>query len=95
MTRHHSTPRTDGNQAEVVAALQAYGASVQSLAGVGKGCPDLLVGFRGVTYLLEVKDENSDIESRDRRNMEDSVFTIPVIPWDAFRDYLWYGQHYE
>ena len=23
---------------------------------VGRGCPDLLVGYRGVNYLLEVKD---------------------------------------
>jgi hypothetical protein len=29
---------------------------VQPLHAVGKGCPDLLVGFRGVNTLLEVKD---------------------------------------
>lgn len=48
--------RTDGNQVEIVRALRAVGATVQSLADIGKGCPDLLVGFRGDTYLLEVKD---------------------------------------
>jgi hypothetical protein len=26
------------------------------LSGVGKGVPDLLVGFRGVTLLMEIKD---------------------------------------
>ena len=30
--------------------------SVCSLAGVAAGCPDLLVGIKGVTHLVEVKD---------------------------------------
>ena len=47
--------RTDTNQREIVQALRDIGASVEVLSGVGKGCPDLLVGFRGDTYLLEVK----------------------------------------
>ena len=50
--------KIDANQDEVVKALRAVGASVQSLAATGKGCPDLLVGFRGVNYLMEVKDGN-------------------------------------
>jgi hypothetical protein len=48
--------RVDANQQAVVEALRAVGASVQHLHKVGQGCPDLAVGFRGVTYLLEVKD---------------------------------------
>lgn len=48
--------KIDGNQREVVAALRAIGATVQSLADIGAGCPDLLVGFRGVTWVMEVKD---------------------------------------
>ena len=47
--------RTDSNQAEIVKALRAVGASVESLHTVGKGVPDLLCGFRGSTFLLEVK----------------------------------------
>ncbi len=49
-------PRLDANQREVVETLRAFGCSVQSLASVGKGCPDLLVGYRGLNILLEVKD---------------------------------------
>jgi hypothetical protein len=30
--------------------------SVQSLSAVGKGVPDLLVGWHGINVLLEVKD---------------------------------------
>ena len=48
--------RVDDNQAEIVQALRASGASVQHLYAVGHGCPDLLVARAGVNYLLEVKD---------------------------------------
>lgn len=48
--------KVDANQTAVVSALRAAGASVQSLAAVGAGVPDLLVGFRNQTLLLEIKD---------------------------------------
>lgn len=48
--------RVDRNQTLIVDALRSVGASVQVLSDVGKGCPDLLVGFRRVNYLMEVKD---------------------------------------
>ena len=48
--------KVDANQAEIVAALRAVGATVQPLHSVGKGCPDLLVGYRGRNLLIEVKD---------------------------------------
>ena len=48
--------RTDANQEEIVKALRAVGATVQSLAAVGHGVPDLLVGYQGKTILMEVKD---------------------------------------
>lgn len=48
--------KVDANQDAVVSVLKAYGATVQSLAAIGKGCPDLLVGYRGHTLLVEVKD---------------------------------------
>ena len=48
--------KIDANQDQIVTALRAAGATVQSLAGVGKGTPDLLVGYKGQTLLMEVKD---------------------------------------
>lgn len=45
----------DANHTAIVEALRRLGALVTSLAAVGKGVPDLLVGFRGVNVLLEVK----------------------------------------
>ena len=47
--------KVDSNQAEIVQALEAVGASVRSLAAVGQGFPDLACGFRGKTYILEIK----------------------------------------
>jgi len=47
--------RIDRNHVEIVEALRGVGASVQDLAAVGKGCPDLLVGYRGQNYVIEVK----------------------------------------
>ena len=47
--------KRDGNQAEIVEALRKVGASVLDLADVGRGCPDLLVGYAGHDWLVEVK----------------------------------------
>ena len=49
-------PNLDANQLDIVKALRQAGASVTSLASVGGGCPDLLVGIRKVTTVMEVKD---------------------------------------
>jgi len=63
--------RIDANQEQVVSALRAAGATVQSLAGVGVGVPDLLVGYQGKTLLLEVKDGKKP--PSERRLTEDQV----------------------
>ena len=56
--------KVDANQEQVVQALRAAGATVQSLAGVGVGVPDLLVGHQGKTILLEVKDGHKPPSAR-------------------------------
>jgi hypothetical protein len=48
--------KIDTNQPAIVRALKACGCTVTSLASVGKGVPDLLVGYHGENHLLEVKD---------------------------------------
>lgn len=48
--------RTDRNQAEIVAQLRKMGCMVQPLHMVGKGCPDILVGYKGRNFLFEIKD---------------------------------------
>jgi len=47
--------KVDHNHGEIVDALRRAGASVISLAACGGGIPDLLVGHRNRTALIEVK----------------------------------------
>ena len=63
--------KVDANQEQIVEALRAVGATVQTLAAVGKGVPDLLVGYQGKTILLEVKDGRRP--PSERRLTEDQL----------------------
>lgn len=56
--------RVDGNQAEVISALQSAGASVECLHMLGRGVPDLLIGYGGQNYLFEVKDGDKSPSAR-------------------------------
>jgi len=69
----------DGNHAEVVKALRRCGIGVLSLAAVGSGIPDLLVAFRGVTVLLEIKNPDSDrgAPSKVKQNTLDFLASWP------------------
>jgi len=58
--------RTDTNQAEIVKALRRVGAIVQDLHEVGKGCPDILVGYHGKNYLLEIKYQGGKLNEREK-----------------------------
>lgn len=48
--------RVDQNQSRIVKELRQLGYSVVSIADVGDGCPDILVGGAGVNWLFEIKD---------------------------------------
>lgn len=48
--------KIDGNQRAIVDGLRKFGCTVQSLATIGKGCPDILVGYRCENFLFEIKD---------------------------------------
>jgi hypothetical protein len=48
--------RVDSNHGEIVSTLRRLGATVQDASRMGGGFPDLVVGFRGRTLLVEVKD---------------------------------------
>lgn len=53
----HRRRSTDHNQGEISKALQVCGYHVTDLAGVGNGCPDLLVTRAGRAYLIEIKNK--------------------------------------
>lgn len=52
--------KVDATQEAIVTALRAHGCTVQSLAAVGKGCPDILAGWRGENWLFECKSQRDD-----------------------------------
>ena len=64
--------KVDANQAAIVRALRQIGASVQSLADIGDGCPDLLVSFRNRMFLMEVKDGNQPASKRRLTEAEEN-----------------------
>jgi len=47
--------RVDNNQPEIVRDLRRMGCTVCHLHEVGGGCPDLLIGYNGKNYLIEIK----------------------------------------
>lgn len=55
--------KVDLNHKQIVVALRGIGCTVQSLAEIGSGCPDLLVGRNGKTYLIEVKSAGGGLTS--------------------------------
>ena len=62
--------RTDSNQAEIVQALRDLGASVILLHRVGRGCPDIMVGWNHKTILMEIKTEEGKERPGQRKARE-------------------------
>ena len=65
--------RVDDNHRSIAVALKAIGCSVLSLAPLGKGAPDLLVGYWGRNTILEVKD-GSKPPSKRRLTPDEEAF---------------------
>lgn len=84
--------RVDANHDAIVSALRAAGASVQSMASLGKGTPDLLVGHQGRNLILECKDGSKPPSKRELTDDQQewlaawrgSVFVV-LSPDDALR----------
>ena len=68
--------KIDANQNAIVHDLRAAGCSVRITSSLGQGFPDLVVGARGKTFLLEVKDSSQPPSKRrltpDEKEFHDS-----------------------
>jgi Holliday junction resolvase len=53
--------KVDANQRQIVSTFRQAGASVEILSGVGRGCPDLAVGYHGQDVFVEVKDKRGTL----------------------------------
>lgn len=56
--------KIDANQPEIVKALRKIGCTVEILSAVGKGCPDIIVGFRNMNIFMEIKDGSKPKSAR-------------------------------
>lgn len=65
--------RLDDNHPEIVSVLRQMGCSVQSLAAIGSGCPDLLIARCGKMALAEVKDGKKPPSGR-RLTMDEELW---------------------
>ena len=50
--------RVDANQKEIVQQLRKRGISVLHTHQLGKGAPDIVIGYMNQNYLIEIKDGN-------------------------------------
>jgi hypothetical protein len=63
--------RTDSNHAEIIKALRKIpNLSVFSTHEVGKGFPDIVIGYKGINYLIEIKDGNKPPSARKLTDSE-------------------------
>lgn len=63
--------KVDLNQREIVDSLRAVGVSVQSLASIGKGCPDLLCAKPDGMWLIEVKGPKGKLNPEQQKFIAD------------------------
>lgn len=69
MSIHRRAAKRDANEPEIINALVQAGASVSKLSA--EGVPDLLIGFRGETYLIDVKAKKGTLTDAQRVWFED------------------------
>ena len=65
--------RIDANQNQIVDAMRKAGAVVRIISQ-GDGIPDLLVGYKGYTILMEVKDGDKVPSARKLTEAEQKFF---------------------
>ena len=92
MTEHG---RTDGNQTAIVAALRKAGCLVESIADVGNGVPDLLVGFMDglvpCLVVMEVKMPNGRLTDKEKAfatrwaGLKDKLYFVVRSPEEALK----------
>jgi hypothetical protein len=71
--------KVDANHTQIVSALKAAGAAVQSLAPIGKGCPDALVSWCGWMWLMEFKNAAGKDEVNEAQQKWHAAWKAPVF----------------
>lgn len=88
--------RTDDNQTAVADELRARGLSVDTrCAKIGGGFPDMVVGWRGLTVLVELKNPDQPPSKQrltdDERAWIESWRGAAIVATDAEEIIRWFG----
>lgn len=67
--------RVDDNQAKLVKQIRRLGITVVHLHTIGKGCPDLLLGYRNKNFLIELKDSLKTPSQKKLTTDEEEFFS--------------------
>ena len=91
--------KRDANHSQIVRHFRDIGASVLDLGAVGHGCPDILVGWCGCTFLIEIKDGSKPPSERKLTADQRDFFAawpgqafVAITPEDAITQcvaWLW------
>lgn len=65
--------RTDDNQQLIVKQLRQLGCSVAITSMIGKGFPDLVIGYKDKNFLVELKD-GAKVKSKKGLTMDEAKF---------------------
>ena len=74
--------RTDSNQSSIVAGLRQFGASVAVTSDLGKGYPDLTIGYHGKNYLMEIKSADGRLtpdEQKFHNEWRGIIYTVRTL----------------
>ena len=66
--------KVDDNQKLITQQLRKIGCAVAITSMIGKGFPDLLIGFRNKNFLFELKDGNKTASRKKLTAMEQKFF---------------------
>jgi len=65
MVRHYSA-KADRNQPEIVKEFRKLGATVAHIHSVGGGVPDIIIGYKGKTTIIEIKDGTGALTPKEK-----------------------------
>ena len=58
--------RSDANQSEIVNLFRAAGATVDVMSNVGHGFPDIIVNYRGLFAIVEIKNGRHTLREKQK-----------------------------
>lgn len=77
MSLHRYAAKRDANEREIIKALRKLGAEVYELSS--RSIPDLLIGWRGQNYLVEVKQEKGKLTKDQERFHQTWTGQVAII----------------